>query len=336
MPRAALAALLTLAAVGPSPATQPDVDSGSPLIRFVATLDAASPPFAAQRLGDLRAAENALERNPGPTADCAQSLGATRHGALQAAVAFARQGVGDRSGAIAAWQRALDCEPRNARYRVALAGVLLTFGRLAEARAQADRALRLAPRQSGLDELQARLDFVAGRWPDAARRAQQIAAKLRRETATTEAGGTNSDTAGADDRHGAADVDPGPGPGNGSEAAAFWQLLALLAQRRGGLPPQDLPGPDTALEDRWPVPLWRLLVGETDERGLVAAIEAQDEALHRREMACEALYYTAQQAFASGRPETGRRRLARLVNLKILYYVEHDMALAELSTLRTP
>ena len=82
--------------------------------------------------------------------------------------------------------------------------------------------------------------------------------------------------------------------------------------------------------------LWRHASGSTDERAVVAAIEADPAPRGRREKACEALYYTAQLAFANGRPDEGRRRLARVVNLKVFYYVEHDMALAELARLRQP
>lgn len=341
MPRTALAALLTVAA-GLTATHAATVTSGgsdddaSPLVRFVATLEADGPPFENQRRSELRAAENALARTPVPTTECAQSLGAARHGALHAEVAVARQASGDRSGAIAAWQRALDCEPRNARYRVALAERLLTFGRLEETGAQVGRAAGLTPRQRGLEELQARFDYVAGRWPDAARRARQIAARLNSEpstVATTVAGATVAASP-RDDAE--VEADAFPDSDSDTDVAGFWRLLALLAQRRGGLPPQALPDPDPTLGGRWPLPLYRLLVGETDERAVVAAIEARDDPRRRREMACEALYYTAQQAFANGRPEIGRQRLARVVNLKVLYFVEHDLALAELAMLRRP
>jgi len=244
--------------------------------------------------------------------------------ALQACLAL----VGDRRGAVEARRRAIDCEPRNPRHHVALGSLLLTFGDLDAAHAEAERAATLAPREPGLEELQARLAFVAGRWPDAVARAQRIATRLEGAT-----------PAGATAASGDEDDEPVDSPSagdSGSEVAAFWRLLALLAQRRGGLPWQDLPGPDPALEERWPMPLWRHASGAPDEGAVVAAIEVDPEPRQRREMACEALYYTAQLAFANGRPDEGRRRLARVVNLKVFYYVEHDMALAELARLRRP
>lgn len=344
MPLAALAVLLAVASTSVTPAAAPPIgvaaESGSPLVAFVATLDAATPPGQQGRLASLRAAEAALARTPGPDEGCSQSLGAARFGALHGRLAAARQALGDRRGALDAWRRALDCEPRNPRSHLALGSLLLTFGDVDGARAQAERAARLAPRQPGPEELQARLAFVAGHWPEAAALALRISNRLQ---GTTPPGAT--DRADADvDVDADTDTDTGPIPnsaaadveGGGNDIAAFWRLLALLALRRGGSPWQDLPGPDPALEERWPMPLWRHVVGTLDEHGVVAAIESQDEPRRRREMACEALYYTAQLAFASGRPEEGRQRLARVVNLKVLYYVEHDLALAELARLRPP
>lgn len=332
MPGAALAALLGMAGAAASTAPPRPADRGvepaSPLVAFVATLDAAAPPGQEGRLAHLQASEAALARTPSPDAECSQSLGAARYGALHSRLAAARQALGDRRGAIDAWRRALDCEPRNARHHVALGSLLLTFGDLGGARAQAERAATLAPREPGVEELQARLAFVAGDWPDAVARAQRIASRLQRATPARAASAAGDEGGGS--------VDAPPGGDAGSEVAAFWRLLALLAQRRGGLPWQDLPGPDPALEDRWPMPLWRHAAGTLDELAVVAAIEADTAPRRRREMGCEALYYTAQLAFANGQPEEGRRRLARVVNLKVFYYVEHDMALAELARLRPP
>ena len=286
--RAALAALLALsnatavAAASSVPGVHPDL--GSPLIAFVATLDAATPPGQERRFSELRTAEAALARTPGPDVGCSQSLGAARYGALHAGLASARQALGDRRGAIDAWRRAVDCEPRNARYRIVLGGLLLTYAELDAARAQAERAARLAPRQPGLDELQARLAYLGGQWSEAAVRAQGIADTLQGALPPAAADAAAS---GAD---------------GGGDLAAFWRLLALLAQRRGGLPWEALPGPDPELEDRWPVPLWSHAVDTLDERGIVAAIESEEAPRRRREMACEALYYTAQLAFTTAVP----------------------------------
>jgi tetratricopeptide (TPR) repeat protein len=329
---AALAALLATAAAAATPATSRpvgrDVEPASPLVALAATLDAATLPGQEGRLADLRAIEAELARTPGPDDECSQSLGAARFGALHSRLALARQALGDRRGAMDAWQRALDCDPRNPRHHVALGSLLLTFGDLEGTRARVERAARLGPRQPGLEELQARLAFVAGDWPDAIARAQRIATRLEGSTPAG-AAATSGDDEGAM-------LDPATGDASdGEQVAAFWRLLALLAQRRSGSPVQDVPAPDLAPENRWPAPLWRHVAGNLDERSIVAAIAAQDAA-RRREMTCEALYYTAQLAFANGRHDEGRGRLARAVNLKVLYYVEHDMALAELARLRRP
>jgi tetratricopeptide (TPR) repeat protein len=329
---AALAALLATAGAAATPATpRPaghDVEPASPLVAFAATLDAATPPGQQGRLADLRTIEAALARTPSPDDGCSQSLGAARFGALHARLAVARQGLGDRRGAMDAWRRALDCEPRNPRHHVALGSLLLTFGDLEGTRAQVERASRLDPRQNGLEELQARLAFVAGDWPEATAGALRVATRLE--------GWTPGGAAATPDDDEGTTRDPATGDASeGDEVAAFWRLLALLAQRRSGSPLQDAQAPDLEPENRWPAPLWRHVLGSLDERGIVAVIETQD-ALRQREMTCEALYYTAQLAFANGRHDDGRGRLARVVNLKVLDYVEHDMALAELAVLRRP
>ncbi len=343
---AALAALLVpLAALASANAAAAAATLRSPLVDFAATLDAAGPPDESSRRAALRDAELALARSPGPASDCAQALGAARHATLHSRLARARQLSGDRAGALAAWQRALDCEPRSAPHRVEQAGVLLALGRLDEAERAAGRAAALAPGSPGLAELQARIDFVAGRWDAAARGALQVAEQLQADRATNaaappvEPAGSTGTTGTSDDiprEPTDDDADDGEAEARSSEIAAFWRLLARLALRRGGLPADQVPGPAAVLGERWPVPLWRLLDDEADERDLVAAIESQDDPRRRRERACEALYYTAQLDFADGRNEQGRQRLAHLVNLKVLYYVEHDLALAELARLRDP
>lgn len=294
----------------------------SPLLALVATLDSATLPGETARLEAVRAAERALVRIPAAAANCAQSLGAARYAALNADLARARQLAGDRSGALEAAQRAIDCEPREAQHRVARGYLLLTMGQLDEAQRQADRAAGLQATSPGLRELQARLAYVAGQWSEAARRSGEIAAGRQAEF--------DAQRSPMHDEPEASDLSD-----SGIKAAVYWRLFARLAQRRGGLPENNLPAPDVALEDRWPVPLWRWLNRDADENDLVAAIESQQEPLRQRELACEALYYTAQEAFAAGHPLEGRERLARLVNLKILYFDEHELALAELARLRS-
>jgi tetratricopeptide (TPR) repeat protein len=305
----------------------------SPLETWVANLEAPSPPGEAALRRQLRAAETALARAGAPTSRCAEALGAARYATLHADLARARDALGERTGAEQAWRAVLDCTPRDAPARVELARLLLMAGRLDAAREALARATRIAPQLQAAEHVGTRLDYLAGRWSDAARRASAIAARHRREAERL---------ADALDAEPDADAEaPGATPAPARASAAYWEILALLARRRGGLPSGGAgvdggPEVDPELGDAWPAPLWRHLRDEIDEAALVAAMDGEDDAARRREIACEALYYTAQHAFARGQDATGGQRLARVVNLKVLYFVEHELALAELASRRKP
>lgn len=314
------------AASSREPAAEPAPRAAYPLEAFVATLDTATLDDPAALQAALRAAESQLERAAPPRADCATALGAERYAGLHAAVGRARQALGERSGARVAWQAAVDCAPRVARHRLGLATTLLTLGELDAADAELARARRTSPGELDLEALQARIDFAAARWNESATRAAQLATRLQRAHEAALA----AEAAAGSPRVLQVPADSGPG----SETAAFWRILELLARRRAGQPADGMPAADPGLEGRWPEPLWWHLQGRLDEAGLVGRIRAAGSPRRRREMSCEALYYTAQQAFANGDQDLGRRRLALVVNLKVPYFVEHQLALAELARLR--
>ena len=312
-------------AAGAAPAvatTTATAIEASPLVRWAAGLDVATLPDEAPRLADLRRAELQLARAAAPRTACADALGAPRYAALHADLARARDALGDRHGAVAAWRAALDCAPRDAQLHAALARLQMLAGDPDAARTGLARALELAPQLEQARHLAARLDYLAGHWAEAARAAAAIATE-HRSAAERRAGQRD------DDR----DDEDGDMPAT-RLSAAYWDLLALLARRRGALPEGPDGEPDPALGRTWPAPLWEHLLGRLDEAGLVAALETEPDARRRRELGCEALYYTAQLALAGGPSDEGRRRLARVVNLKVLYFIEHDLALAELARQR--
>lgn len=316
----------SLAATGASATSQP----GS-LESLADAIDATALPAADYRRARLRSAEAGLQRADAPQDGCGEALGAARFAALHTELARARAALGERQGALSAWRAAAACAPRDPQPRREIATALMALGRLDEARAELGRAATLARGSAaGLDEARTRLDFAAGRWADAARGAAAIAARLERE-------GRRAQPQAAGDAP-VPDGDEAAGALPASRAAAgFWRLLERLAQRRGALPAAPSPPLDPGADGApWPAPLWRHLDSRLDERGLVAAIAADPDPRRRREMACEALYYTAQQALAEGREAEGRRRLARVVNLKIVEFIEHDLALAELARRRAP
>ncbi|MCP5359217.1 MAG: hypothetical protein H7A14_00620 [Sinobacteraceae bacterium] len=316
---AACCGLLWLAIATTTRAAEPS-PLASPLIDWTNALQAGVMLDETARRADLRRAETRLARVAAPRDGCAEALGAQRYADLHVELARARDALGDRRGAEAAWHAVLDCTPRNATAQLALARLSMLAGESAAARARLARALELAPQLERSRQLGIRLDYLAGRWTEAASGAAELAAEHRNTAghlspSASEAGGTEDGE-----------------PSGVRLSAAYWDLLALLARRRGDLPPTTGDEPDPALGNVWPAPLWEHLLGLRDEASLVKAMEtAATNPRQRRELACEALYYTAQLALAAGRSEDGRQRLARVVNLKVLYFVEHDLALAELA-----
>lgn len=317
---AACCGLLWLAIAAATHAAEPP-PSASPLIDWTNALQAGVLLDDTARRADLQRAEARLARAAAPRDNCAEALGARRYADLHAELARSRDALGDRHGAETAWRAVLDCAPRNATAQLALARLSMLAGESAAARARLARALELAPQLEPIRQLDVRLDYLAGRWAEAAVGAAELAAEHRNT-----AGRLSSSASEADD------TEDGE-PSGLRLSAAYWDLLALLARHRGDLPPTTTSDePDPALGNAWPAPLWEHLLGQRDEASLVEAMEAAaTNPRQRRELACEALYYTAQLALAEGRSEDGRQRLARAVNLKVLYFVEHDLALAELA-----
>jgi len=52
------------------------------------------------------------------------------------------------------------------------------------------------------------------------------------------------------------------------------------------------------------------------------------------ERLCEALFYVGEEYWARGQPEVARDYFAALVNIRVLFFVEHGIALAEIARLR--
>ena len=91
----------------------------------------------------------------------------------------------------------------------------------------------------------------------------------------------------------------------------------------------------------WPQPLLLYMRGEYTEAELVGT-----HARGRRrttiaqpntstdERLCEALFYVGEAYWARGEPEVARDYFAALVNVKVIYFLEHGLALAEIAKLR--
>jgi lipoprotein NlpI len=253
---------------------------------------------------DVAEAQHALDQGHVPAElECASSLGAQRYASLYASLAAARAGVGDLPGAAAAYRSAHACRPRDADLLGALGEVLFDARDYAAARATVDAALAIDPRGVSANRLAGNIAFVDERWPDAITRFRYVAA---------------SDP----DRH----------------QAAYGQLMLWLAQARAGMPHPEYvlraPG------EGWPQPLLLYLTHEYTESELVTRVKEGDDESNTQpntstdERLCEALYYVGEAYWARGRPDVARDYFTALVNIKVLYFLEHGIALAEIAKLR--
>jgi lipoprotein NlpI len=251
----------------------------------------------------LREAEHALEqgRVP-PESDCARSLGAQRYADLYTTLAAARAADGDLTGAAAAYRSAHACRPRDPDILAALGGVLIDARDVAAARANLDAALAIDPRSVSTNRLAGNLAFVDERWADAVARFRYVAAS-----------------------------DPD------RVQAGYGQLMLWLAQARAGMPHPEYV--TRAPGDGWPEPLLLYLVGEYTEDELVARVVEGDSDSNiqpntsTKERLCEALFYVGEAYWARGDRDTARDYFAALVNLRVLYFLEHGLALAEITKL---
>jgi lipoprotein NlpI len=256
------------------------------------------------RAAGVAEAEHAIEQGGvPPEAECARSLGAQRYADLYTQLAGEKSAVGDRAGAAAAYRSAHACRPRDADILAALGGVLFDQRDYPAARAAIDAALVIEPRSVSTNRIAGNIAFADERWADAIARFKYVA---------------SSDP----DRN----------------QAAYGQLMYWLAQARSGVAKPEFvartPG------EGWPQSLLLYMKGEYKESELVAQVIAGDDEDNTQlntstdERLCEALYYVGEAHWARGNPGVARDYFAALVNIRVLYFLEHGLALAELAKLR--
>ena len=277
-----------------------------PLLDLAAELAASREPDrrASASDPDLRHARHALEQADPPADDsCAGTLGANAFAELHADLAGALKASGDHLGAAQAFRRALACRPRSARLMGALAEVLFDARDFPAARAAIEDALRVNPRAVHANRTAGNLDFIDERWADAMARFRYVAAS-----------------------------DPD------RDQAGYAQLMFWLSQSRAGVRnPQFV---ERRAGTGWPQPLMLYMRGEYTEAELIEHVRDGDSLAESEggpntdERLCEALYYVGQAHWARGKPEVARNYFAALVNLRVIYYLEHGLALAEIAKLQ--
>jgi tetratricopeptide (TPR) repeat protein len=238
-----------------------------------------------------------LSKDPPPAKNCAQTLGAKRFATLYDDLAQAYSNMGEHIKAVDAYAKAIDCNPRADFLHAELAASLLDLGRYADARIETQRQLRLGRANFTLYTLITQLDFIEGRWPQAV---------------------TNAKIAATD-----APTD---------EQSTYWQCFFWLAQMHAGSPAPVLV--KRSISQAWPAPILESLQGKITEAELVETVADEHDQQRQRDILSEALFYTGQQRLASNHADEAVKYFTATVNLKVLYFIEHQLAMAQLRKLR--
>jgi tetratricopeptide (TPR) repeat protein len=281
-----------------------EYESGEhPLLDLARALEATRKPQPNRRYyaPELRASEHALEQaQPPADADCARSIGASVYADLYLDLAGALEARGEFPGAVQAYRRALACTPRSSRVLASLAAAQFSARDIAGARAAVHEGLALSPRGVYLNRVAGSIDFIEQRWANAVSRFRYVAASEK-------------------DR----------------ERAAFAQLMYWLAQMRAGVPkPEFVARRHT--ED-WPKPLMLYMQGQYTEIELITAIREVDSdygEVRTDQRLCQALYYVGEAHWARGNPGVALDYFTAAVNVRVVHFDEHGMALAEIAVLR--
>ena len=300
-----LQALLVSCVIGAS-AHAAEYETGQhPLLDLARTLETSREPATSRDYyaPELRAAEHALEQaHAPPDEDCARSLGASVYADLYVDLGRAREAKGDFAAAAQAYRRALTCTPRTSRILGQLADALFSARDLAGARAAVQEALDISPRGVYLNQVAGNIDFVEQRWADAVARFRYVAASEK-------------------DR----------------ERAAFAQLMYWLAQLRAGVAKPEFVSRRHIEE--WPKPLMLYMQGQYTEVELAYAVREEDSdyaEIRTDHRLCQALYYVGEAQWARGKPEVALDYFTAAVNVKVIHFDAHGLALAEIARLRGP
>ena len=196
-----------------------------------------------------------------------------------------------------AYSKAINCSPRADFLHAELAASLLDLGRYADARTETQRQLHLGRANFSLYGLLTQLDFIDERWSDAIAHARQATAEAPND-----------------------------------EQATYWQCFLWLAQLRAGTTEPTLA--KRRITEAWPSPILETLEGKSTEEELVEAVQEEHDPQRQRDILSEALFYIGQQRLASKRIDEAVKYFTATVNLKVIYFIEHQLATAELRKLR--
>jgi lipoprotein NlpI len=281
-----------------------DAAADTPLLTYAMQQQFAAVPDDEASRTALARAEHALHVTQTPRENCARTIGAQRFAELWHDLGIARANRADHRGAIIALQRALDCLPRDIDMLASLAVERKWNGEYEAARKLLERALTIDAAVAGVRQQIGQIDFIQERWADAIGH-YRYAATRHQDTAD----------------------------------ARYAEIMFHLAQRRAGVVRPEVlrrerrPADEDADGDEeieWPAAILETLRGARTEKELLAAVLDDSSYPGTQERLCEALYYLGQEWLARGERETARRYFAAVVNTRVLYFIEHNLALIEL------
>ncbi len=204
--------------------------------------------------------------------------------------------MGEHIKAVDAYAKAIDCNPRQTSCTPSWRPVCSTWPLC---RCAPRNPATVAPGRANftLYTLITQLDFIEDRWPDAIDNARIAATEAPTD-----------------------------------EQAAYWQCFLWLAQLHAGTPEPRLVKRRTT--EAWPTPILESLQGRITEDELVEAVEEEHDENRQRDILSEALFYTGQRRLANNQVDAAVKYFTATVDLKVLYFIEHQLARAELEKLR--
>ena len=238
-----------------------------------------------------------LSKDPPPETNCAQTLGAKRFATLFDDLGGVYSSMGDDAKAAEAFAKAIACNPRAEFLHAELAAALLDMGRYTDARIETQRQLSLGRANFSVYTLITQLDFIEDRWIDAVADARLAASEA------------------PDD-----------------EQATYWQCFLWLAQKHIGT--QEPVLLNRRIPTSWPAPILDSLLGKISEAELVDAVASERDTHRQREILTEALFYTGEKHLAEKRIDEATKYFTATTELKVPYFIEHHLAMAELQKLR--
>ncbi|HZO21821.1 MAG TPA: hypothetical protein VFB37_04895 [Steroidobacteraceae bacterium] len=202
--------------------------------------------------------------------------------------------LGNPAEAAEAFAKAVSCNPRATYLHAELASEYLHLGRFEDAKAEARRGPQPEGAAFTVNSLLAQAEFSQQQWTQAIQHLRLAAVEAPDEVQAT-----------------------------------YWQCLLWLAQKRAGTATPALAS--RAPTTLWPRPVLDFLQGTIDETALVHAVAAERDERRRREILCEALFYTGESYLAGHRGTEARRYFQATVNLQVYDFIEHYLAKAELA-----